>query len=311
MKRFITLIIAAFAAVLSLSAREANASVPAQIETKDYNFAHFTELEIGFTYQVELTRSDRYAVSVEAPDFMAPYLRVELRGSRLVLSCYELPRDVRRRLDSGRYKLRAFVSMPELDVLKMSGASKLEATGEFTPRRTFVVALSGASSVSGLAARSRDASFECSGASRMAFSGSFDRVDIEISGSGNCDFDFSAKEAEVELSGASKLFAKGNITRLDVETSGASTFTMSGKVGALDCGASGASKISMEYAAANVGKVRLSGASNAIVDVRDELGFILSGASSLRYCSHDRLRIVEQNVSRASSVSSYTHASGR
>lgn len=310
MKRFITLIVAAFAA-LSLSAHEADASAPAQIETKDYNFSHFTELEVGFTYHVELTRSDRYAVSVEAPDFMAPYLRVELRGSRLVLSCYDLPRDVRRRLDSGRFRLRAFVSMPELDVLKMSGASKLESTGEFAPRRTFVVALSGACSVSGLAARCRDASFECSGASRMGFTGSFDKVDIEISGSGNCDFEFSAKEADVELSGASKLFAKGNVTRLDVGASGASTFTMSGKVGALDCDASGASKISMEYAAANVGKVRLSGASNAIVDVRDEISIFLSGASSLRYCTHERLRIVEQNVSRASSISSYTHASGR
>ena len=306
MKRFITLIIAAFAA-LSLSAHEADAS--AQIETKDYNFSHFTELEVAFNYHVELTRSDRYAVSVESPDFMAPYLRVELRGSRLVLSCYELPRDVRRRLENGRFKIRAFVSMPELDVLKMSGASKLEASGEFSPRKTFFVGLSGATSVSGLAARCREASFECSGASRLAFSGSFDKADIEISGSGNCDFDLDVKEAEVDLSGASKLYVKGNVTRLDVETSGASTFSMGGKVGSMDCAASGASKINMENTAANVGKIRLSGASNAVVDVRDEISIMLSGASSLRYCSHDKLRIVEQNVSRASSISSYSHTS--
>lgn len=305
MKRFITLILAAFAA-LSVSAAGINASEPAQNETKEYDYSNFTELDVSFSYHVELTKSSRYAVSVESPDFIVPYLRVELRGNRLVLSCYELPRDVRRRLENGRYKIRAFVSMPELNMLRMSGASRLEADGqEFSSRKPFHVDLSGASLATGLVVRTREAGIGCSGASKLLLRGSFDKVNVGLSGSSNCELDFDAKEAKVGLSGASKLIQRGGITNLEVLASGAANFSQEGQLNALFCEASGAAKISLGDAPAVTAKIRLSGASQATVDVRNEISIQLSGASSLRYRANDRLRIVDQSVSRASSISSY------
>ncbi len=305
MKRFITFIVAAFAA-LSLSATGISAADPAQNETKEYNFSNFSELEVSFSYHVELTKSSRYGVTVECPDFMTPYLRVELRGNRLILSCYDLPRDVRRRLDNGRFKVRASVSMPELNVLRMSGASNLEANGEeFSSRKPFHVDLSGASVASGLAVRTREAGIGCSGASKLFLRGYFDKVNVGLSGSSNCELDIDAKEAKVGLSGASKLIQRGDVTNLELVASGAANFIQVGQLSTLYCEASGAAKISMSDAPAATAKVRLSGASNATVDVRNEISIMLSGASSLRYRANDRLRIVDQTVSRASSISSY------
>ena len=304
MKRILTLFAAAIAA-LSVSANEPATTSPAQIETKEYHFNDFSALEVSSIYQVELSRSPRHSVSVEAPDFLMPYIKIDSYSDCLHLALSDLPRDVRHRIENGRFKIRAFVSTPELNEIRMSGASRLESTGEFSTRKTFRIRMSGAVSINGLSVRANDADIECSGASKLSLHGSFDRVKAGLSGSCGADIDANIKDARIELSGAAKMGLKGNITRLDLTATGAANFRQEGQIAEMLIEGNGAAKIHAADAPANVARVKLSGASGAVIYVRDELSISLSGASSLRYHAGDRLRIVEQNVSRAASISSY------
>lgn len=304
MKRFITLFIAAIAA-LSLSAHEANVPATAQNVTKEYKLSGFEELAVSHTFHVDLTRSESYFVSVDAPDFLVPYLIVEVRGNCLVLGLNELPRDIRHRLDNSRFRLSATVSMPNLTELKMSGASNLRANGEFAPRRYFSATLSGACTVSDLVVRTQDASFVCSGASNLRASGSFNDVHIKASGSSKATITADAKVADVELSGASHVSLDGRTDKMDVQASGASHYSQKGHIINLVGRASGSSQIYTDDAPATTAAINLSGASRARVDVQDTISMSLSGASRLEYRANDRLRIQHKDVSRASSVSSF------
>ena len=62
-------------------------------QTQEYKVRNFDGLDISWSYKVELTRSNRYSVSVEAPDFVLPYLRIEVRGDVLCLETRDMPRD--------------------------------------------------------------------------------------------------------------------------------------------------------------------------------------------------------------------------
>lgn len=305
MKRILTLLAAAVIAALPLSAsRPVEAPADAQ-QTQEYRLSGFSSLDVSSIYHVELTRASRFSVKVEAPDFILPYLSVRVSGSELELSMLELPRDIRRRLENGRHQIRAEVSMPELTALRMSGASKLDASGSFSTRKRLDIRLSGATTVSGLEVRAGDANIECSGAAKMSLTGSYDRMILSASGSANANLTVDAKEANLTLSGAAKVADNGTIVRLILHASGAANFKLEGALTAAELGGSGSARINTSDAVARTARVSLSGASSAIIAVREELSVELTGASSLRYRGGDRLKIVRQNVSRASSLASF------
>ena len=136
-------------------------------EVREYNVRNFDGLDISWIYKVELTRSNRYSVSVDAPEFILPYLRIEVRGDVLCLEVRDMPREIRRKMESGRNEVRAAVSMPELMTLRMSGAASLSTRDEFLHKNNeFTLRLSGASSARGLSVRATEADIECSGASK-------------------------------------------------------------------------------------------------------------------------------------------------
>jgi len=306
MKRFITLLLVALAATFSLSAHTAmDDPASAQTETKTYSLSHFTGLDISSVFDVELTQASRFYVSVEAPDFIVPYLRVEKRDDRLVLALSELPRDVNRRLGRGNYRISARVSMPDLYSLRMSGASKLQSEGEFGSNKSFTLRLSGASVLRSLSIRATEARINSSGASKFELRGAFSAIDAELSGSSRGRLDADAKEVQAQLSGASNLTSEGSFSTLDVTCSGASNYIQRGEAGSLTLAGSGASSLNLREAPASSAEIHLNSAAKADVDVRGPMRIELSGAASLRYRNSERTRIESQSISRASSISSY------
>ena len=305
MKRFFTLLATALLAVLPLSATEATESV--KNETKEYKLSGFDGLEVSWVYKVELTQAPRYAVSVEAPDFLMPYIRVEVRSGRLILGVEEMPKDVRRRIENGsRNEVCAYVSMPELTVLKMSGASRLTARGEFSSRKNFELTLSGATLLRDLSVKAGAAEIEASGASKMVdLSGKFDKLSLRGSGSANITLAADAKTVDMNFSGASKLSLKGKLGDVDLRSSGAANVELDGTIEALAAEGSGSSKLSAGKAPARRAQINFSGASNGMIEVREELSVSLSGASRLNYHAGPGLRITQQSVSRASTLASY------
>ena len=307
MKKFFTLLAAAILAVLPLSARTASdPELNAKDETKEFNFNNFTGIDASWIYQVELVQASRHSVRVEAPDFLMPFVNVEVRGGVLVLSVGDLPRDVRRRVENGnRNQVRVFVSMPDLAVLRMSGASKLTAKGNFSSRKDFELRMSGATSAQGLSVRASQADINASGAAKFNLEGKFDKITVYGSGSLSATVSADVRTTDLHLSGATKLTLNGKLGDVTLQGSGAANTVFSGSIENLDATCSGAAKLNAGEAPARRVKAAFSGASKGTVDVRDELSVTLSGASRLNYHPGPSLRIKNQSVSRASTLSSY------
>lgn len=291
MKRFLTLLAATLLAALPFQAARAASPDPASAsrENRDYQLRSFEGLDISWTYKVELTRDSRYHVSVEAPDFIFPYLRVEVRNGVLTLGVKELPQSIRKKIEalSRSGEIRAKVSMPELTSLEMSGASQLSTQDEFLHRNDkFRMRLSGAVTVRGLALKAVEADINCSGAAKFDLKGDFDRVDLDLSGAVKAQLKTSPRVMQMNLSGAVTLETEGEAAELVVE-------------------GSGAARINTSKAPARNARVRLSGASRCDLDVRESLSVDLSGAASCRYHGPDGLRISTQSVSRGASLTRF------
>lgn len=307
MSKIYTLLAAALIAVLPLSARTvADPELNAKQETKEYKFNNFTGIDASWIYQVELVQAPRHAVRVDAPDYLMPFVNVDVRGGILVLSVGDLPRDVRRRVENGsRNQVRVYVSMPDLTVLRMSGAAKLTAKGDFSSRKNFEMRLSGATTVQGLSIKASDADIDASGAAKFDLEGKFDKMNVRGSGSLNAIIAADIKTTVLGLSGATKLSLKGKLGDVTLRGSGAANTELIGSIEELSAECSGAAKLSANEAPARRVKILFSGAANGMVEVRDELSVTLSGASKLNYHPGPALRIKNQSVSRASTLASY------
>lgn len=307
MSKIYTLLAAALIAVLPLSARTvADPELNAKQETKEYKFNNFTGIDASWIFQVELVQAPRHAVRVDAPDYLMPFVNVDVRGGILVLSVGDLPRDVRRRVENGsRNQVRVYVSMPDLTVLRMSGAAKLTAKGDFSSRKNFEMRLSGATTVQGLSIKASDADIDASGAAKFDLEGKFDKMNVRGSGSLNAIIAADIKTTNLGLSGATKLSLKGKLGDVTLRGSGAANTELIGSIEELSAECSGAAKLSANEAPARRVKILFSGAANGMVEVRDELSVTLSGASKLNYHPGPALRIKNQSVSRASTLASY------
>ena len=308
MKRFLTLLAAVLVAALPALRAADYEPTAASRDSREYQLRGFDGLNIGWTYKVELNCASRYGVTVEAPDFIFPYLKVEVRNGILVLDTKELPRDIRRKIEalSRSGEIRAIVSMPELTTLSMSGASQLTTQDEFRHRNDhFSMRLSGATNVRGLSVKAVEAVIECSGAAKFNVTGEFDRVDLELSGAVNGTLAASPKMAELELSGAVKLFWKGNLGKTEIQAAGAVSAEIEGAVNELKLDGSGAAKVNTAKAPSRNADIRLSGAAKCEIDVRESLNVSLSGATTCRYHASDRLRISTQSISRGSSLTRF------
>lgn len=305
MKRFFTLLATALLAVLPLSA--AQTTDLAKTETKDYQLNGFDGLQVSWVYHVELSQAPRHAVRVEAPDFVMPYIRVEVRDGNLILAVEEMPKDIRRRIESGnRFDVRAYVSMPVLNVLKMSGASKLTARGEFSSRQNVELSLSGASVARDLSVKAASIDIEASGASKIVdLTGKTDKLFLRASGSAATTMAADPKTVDLGLSGAAKLSLKGKLGDVELRASGAVNVEFDGSIEFLDADGSGASKLSASRAPVRRARISFSGASGGMIDVRDELSVTLSGAAKLNYHPGPALRITHQSISRGATLSSY------
>ena len=289
MKKLITLLAATVMAVLPVPfTHAAQPESPGEArQTQEYKVRNFDGLDVSWIYKVDLTRANRYSVSIDAPDFIIPYLQVDVRDGVLCLEVRDMPRDIRRKIENGHNEVRASVSMPELLTLKMSGATSLSTQDEFLHRNDkFTLRLSGASS-------------------KFDLKGDFDRVDLGLSGAANGQLEASPKVAELEMSGSAKLKWNGKAGKVGLTASGAAGLNFEGSATELRLIGSGAARINAAMAPARDVSVSLSGAAKCDVDVRESLDANLSGAASCRYHATDAVRVTTHAVSRGASLTRY------
>jgi hypothetical protein len=182
--------------------------------TQDMNLSGFTRLVISHSFVADVKQSGTYSVVITADDNLVGHLDVSKRGDTLYVG-----------LDNvslfGDATLRAEITMPTLEGLESSGASKVTATG-FRSSAPLDLEASGASSIEG-EIDSGDVHIRVSGASSVTLDGSGGNGDIGVSGASRARLQgFALQDADVEASGASS--ATVDVAgRLNAEASGASS----------------------------------------------------------------------------------------
>jgi hypothetical protein len=228
------------------------------ITTKNYDFTGFTGIDIGHAFDLTVTPSDKFSVSITAGANLLEHIDVHLDGATLVFGIDGWT-DIW--FSSWIAPPKVNITMPALNVLMLSGAARanvagfrssqdfdlhLSGAGEINmdmETGDFISEISGASRVDGaLVASSSD--IELSGASHIRLIGS--GGDIKLHGSGASDAnlkDYAVHNADINFSGAShvSLMVTG---RMDVSLSGASSLDYAGHPDIAETDITGASKMS-------------------------------------------------------------------
>lgn len=221
------------------------------VVTEEYEFGDFTRIEVGSAFEVEVTRSNSYSVSITADDNLFHHIQVSKQGTTLKI-----------RLKTATYvftNMKARITMPQLDSLGLSGATRGTASG-FSSTENLDVEVSGASSLDLVDMSVGDIRLDISGASRVIGALAAGDISCDISGASTLQLEGSAGDIVVDASGASRVNLGGfMVSNADVRLSGATsgTVNLSGK---LDANLSGASKLSY-IGEPTMGSVNTSGAS--------------------------------------------------
>lgn len=209
-------------------------------ETRSFDNKDFINVQVGSAFKVNITPSNTYSVTVTAPENWFDGISVANNGSTLEIGM-DWGWNTWRNFGSNRPQVN--ITMPQLDSLDLSGATKSNVTG-FKSTRDFKLVLSGASTL---------------------------------------DLSIEAYDTSLTVSGASRVNGQLKVHDVRLNASGASTADLSGTANILNLQASGASHADLEDLTVNDVRVEVSGASNASISSSGTLDIFLSGASTLEY----------------------------
>lgn len=190
--------------------------------TRQFNITDFSKVDIAGAFVVRFRKGDTYKVIADGREEDMSDMDVRVNGKTL-----EVNIDRRGGLfDWGnRKRVGLTITVPAIDELKLSGASKASLTGF---------------------SKYDDLTIDMSGACRTVFDGDVNKLNIELSGASNIKLRGHAHELEADLGGASKIEATDmHVDRASVDAGGASHASF-GQVGSLDSKTSGASKVTRQ-----------------------------------------------------------------
>lgn len=230
-----------------------------EVITEKKDIANFNAIEIGSAFDLDVTYSDTYSVTISADESMFEYIEVSQTGTKLTI--YLNPHHIFTDFTLGEKVLKAEISMPLLQGLEVSGACNAKVTGFHSTSDLFLSVsgatklnldgidagsifgeVSGASRISGNLT-GMNVVFVVGGASSLEMSGSAVSVDLEVNGASRADLEgFRAGDVDVKVSGASEATVYAGNT-LDVNVSGASRLYFIGNPTLGESSVSGASTI--------------------------------------------------------------------
>ena len=232
MKKFLLglAILFSFSAI-SQTVHDANAEVR--------NVAGFKGVNISGSIDLFLSQGSSEAVAVSAKDIkVRDRIKTEVRDGILYISL-----DGRGWKDwnNGDQKMKAYVTIREINRLEASGASDVEIAGTLKTDN-LKVTLSGASDFEGNI-EAKNIQIRGSGASDIKISGSAEQANIEMSGASDFKgYDFKIDICKAEISGAGDMQITVN-KELEAQASGASSIKYKGDPVVRKSECSGASSI--------------------------------------------------------------------
>ncbi len=224
--------------------------------TQEYEISDFSRVQVSSAFEIEITQSDTYSISVTAPENWFKYINVEKAAQTL-----EIGMDIKFWGFWNRIAVqpKVEITMPSLEILDMSGATSGLVRG-FESANDFRLNLSGASHLD-MEITAYDTSLTISGASELSGRLNAHDVRINLSGASSTELEGEINNLNLQVSGASH----ANLDELPgqdarVEVSGASNATVSID-GILDVFLSGASEL--KYTGSpELGTIDITGASS-------------------------------------------------
>jgi hypothetical protein len=210
--------------------------LPVGIEkTQSFTNTDFNALDISSAFNVNITQSTSYSITITANQRIMDQIEVKQNGNLLII-------DVKPEAILGSFNAKAQITMPKLDNITLSGATRGTALG-FNSNEPFNAKVSGASSLQLTDFHSADITVDLSGASTLNAKGSANNLSALVSGASNLNLlDLAINNANVNVSGASH--ATINLDgRLDANVSGASSLQYSGQPTLGTINTSGASTV--------------------------------------------------------------------
>jgi len=229
--------------------------------TRDYDFQGFDRIRVGGAFEFNVTRADTFKVSITSAPLKV--IEVSRDGDTLrigiawytylwwFLTWWSHP--------------RASITLPELRELSIAGASHGE-TGDFSTTHDFSAELAGASGLRLGNISAGNVDFRVQGASNIEFK--------KVKGAKGC----------LGIQGASRArgeFALSGDVRLDVQ--GASRVELSGSAYDAVIDIKGASQGKLENFTVHNAKLKVAGASNAVVKADGRLDIDATGASNVSW----------------------------
>lgn len=232
-------------------------TAPGGMVTEEKDFTDFTRVEVDGTFDIRITRSEEYSITLTSDKSFSDYIAVTRKGETLKI--YLNPRHTFTDFTLQARTLKAEITMPALRGLSLSGASKGTITG-FKSEEDFSLIVSGASSLSMDDIETGNAQFEISGASKVTGKLNASDIVFEVSGASGVRLDGSANNISADASGASTLnLANFPLNNAHLKLDGASeaSINLSGR---LDCFLNSASRL---YFQGNpvMGNISVTGAS--------------------------------------------------
>ena len=237
MKKIFSLIVCSFL-ITSLFAQKEINDANAEIR----KVGSFTSLSISNAFDVIITQGTEEGLAVSASDKEdMQYIKTEVSGGTLKIW---FDNNDKKFWPKNR-KLRAYVSVKQLEEIKASGATEINIEGGLSGTN-LKLNFSGASDLEGKINLTGVLYINASGASDLTLTGSANEISIDasgasdvkaigftvnscrnIEGSGASSISISVTNdiAEAKLSGASSLVYKGNPSIKNIKTSGASSIS--------------------------------------------------------------------------------------
>jgi hypothetical protein len=203
--------------------------------TRRLELRDFSVVQLSHAFDVEITESRTFAVSVTVDDNLVDSVVGEVRGDTLVLG-------VKPGVSVRRATLKASIAMPAIKQVRLSGASRADLDVP-TRMSAFSVEASGASAVTGRLVTDR-LDVRLSGSSSINVNGSANEATFDATGASRLELGaFKILNGRVSLSGATSgnVYVTGRLAKAEV--SGASYLTYRGDPELGDITASGSSRI--------------------------------------------------------------------
>ena len=182
--------------------------------TQQKDFSEFSAIEVTSAFEVEISQSSFYSISVTADDNVIDYIQVSEAGNILSVG-----------IQDGLYQsttLQVEIEMPEIDSLELSGAT-VGMIKDFSSSEPFFVMLSGASILEMVDMAVGDFEVELYGASILTAEGSGNDLFSIVQAASKLDLtNFLVSNSSLYVSDASQATVNLDGT-LDAIISGAST----------------------------------------------------------------------------------------